>query len=413
MKIFRLISVLFLLVLCSCTKQMTVVVSNPADFDRQTEMVELALDEVCGRLGLDDGETFIITRSNAEQVPYQITYDQKVIFPATLSAGASESFKIKSGTPSEPTVRVCGAHYPERVDDIAWENDVIGFRVYGFKEDNPSGYDIFVKRDTDLPAVPEMYRKAFDPQLKKIHKQLRKTDKDSADRFNCDHMSFHVDHGYGADCYGVGPTLGAGVAALLDGGGIVYPSCYESFRILDNGPLRFSLELVFRPFSVGENKNVVETRVITLDLGSHFNRTAVTYANLKNTSPVVSGIVLQDKDGKETGDASKGYIVYPAPTINYDKQRTVDNGTIFVANVYPADLQKTETVYFSDEESSNERGNTKGHILAYSEYVPGSEFVYYWGAGWDHSDMKTYDDWKECLERFSSQLRKPMIVTLK
>ena len=192
----------------------------------------------------------------------------------------------------------------------------------------------------------------------------------------------------------------------------MYPYCYESFRVLDNGPLRFSLELVFRPFSVGENKNVVETRVITLDLGSHFNRTAVTYANLKNTSPIVSGIVLQDKDGKSVGDASKGYISYPAPTINYDKQRTVDNGTIFVGNVYPHELHKTDIVYFSDQESSKERGNSKGHILAYSEYTPGSELVYDWGAGWNHSDMKSYEDWKECLERFSAQLRKPMIVTI-
>ena len=30
-------------------------------------------------------------------------------------------------------------------------------------------------------------------------------------------MSFHVDHGYGADFYAVGPTLGAGTSALLDG----------------------------------------------------------------------------------------------------------------------------------------------------------------------------------------------------
>lgn len=413
MKIFRLISVLFLFVLCSCTKEMTVVVSNPADFDRLIEMVELNLDDISTRLKLEDDENFVITGVNAEEIPYQITYDRKVIFPATLSKGVSESFKIKAGTPSVVPVKVCGNHYQEREDDIAWENDVIGFRVYGFKEDNPSGYDIFVKRDTDMPAVPEMYRKALDPQLKKMHKELKKIDKDSADRFKCDHMSFHVDHGYGADCYGVGPTLGAGVAAFIDEETILYPYCYESYRILDNGPLRFSLELMFRPFTIGECKNVTETRIITLDLGSHLNRTSVSYTNLTKAYPFVSGIVLQDKDGKAVGDASKGYIAYPAPTINYDKQRIVDNGSIFVGHVYPNKLTKVGITYFSDEESRKLRGNTKGHMLAYSNYIPGPSFIYYWGAGWDHSDMKSYEDWKAYLEKFSAQLREPMIVTLK
>lgn len=397
--------------LFACSQVMTVTVCNPADVDRETEMVEIALDKVTTVLGLQDDETFIV-RSSGQEVPYQITYDGKVIFPVKLIAGATESFQITKGTPSEVTQQVRGDHYPRRVDDICWENDLIGFRVYGFKEDNPSGYDIFVKRNTDLPAIPEMYRRAFDPELKKTLKKLKKTDKDSAARFNCDHISFHVDHGFGADCYGVGPTLGAGTNALLDGDKIVYPFCYDSFRILDNGPLRFTIELVFRPFKYGEHENVIETRVITLDLGTYFNRTSVSYANLDSTAPIVTGIVLQDKDGKAVGDPSKGYIAYPAPTINYDKQREVDNGTIFVGHVYPEELAKTDLVYFSEQESK-QRGDTKGHVLAYSQYDPKTPFVYYWGAGWNHSLMESYQQWTSLLEKFSAQLRNPINITIK
>jgi hypothetical protein len=396
--------------LFSCSQVLTVTVTNPADLDRETEMVEISLDKVTSALGLEDGETFVV-RSSGQAVPYQVTYDGKVIFPVTLKAGASESYKITEGTPDQVTEQVRGDHYPRRVDDICWENDLIGFRVYGFKEDKPSGYDIFVKRNTELPAIPEMYRRAFDPQLKKVHKQLKKADKDSADRFNCDHISFHVDHGFGADCYGVGPTLGAGTNALVDEGTIVYPYCYDSFRILDNGPLRFTIELTFRPFKYGESENVVETRVISLDLGSYFNRTIVQYANLDKPAPIVTGIVLQDKDGKAVGNASEGYIAYPAPTINYDKQREVDNGTIYVGHVYPGQLDKAEIVYFSDEESKN-RGNAKGHVLASSNYDPKAPFVYYWGAGWNHSQMKSYEQWTALLEKFSAQLRNPINITV-
>lgn len=395
----------------SCTREMTVVVSNPAGIDRNTEMVELAHDAVVSRLSLVEDESFRIEDGKGSEVPYQVTHDGLVIFPVTLRTGESQSFKITEGRPSEVTVRVCGDHYPKRVDDICWENELIGFRAYGFKEDKASGYDIFVKRNTDLPAIPEMYRRSFDPELKKVHKELKKTDKDSAARFLCDHISFHVDHGFGADCYGVGPTLGAGTAALLDGERIVYPYCYDSFEILDDGPLRFTIRMTFRPFDIGASKNVVETRVITLDLGSYLNRTSLSFANLDKTCPIVSGIVLQDMDGKEFGDASKGYISYPAPTINYDKQREVDNGTIFVGSIFPCGAAKTETVYFSEEESKS-RGGSKGHVLAYSEYDPKSPFVYYWGAGWDHSQMKSYEDWKSYLDVFSTQLRNPIKVTI-
>lgn len=49
-------------------------------------------------------------------------------------------------------------------------------------------------------------------------------------------ISFHVDHGEGMDVYAVDYTLGGGTAALLDSAGnIVYPYCYESYEILDNG----------------------------------------------------------------------------------------------------------------------------------------------------------------------------------
>ena len=81
-----------------------------------------------------------------------------------------------------------------------------------------------------------------------------------------------MDHGYGCDVYAVGPTLGAGTTALLDGEDIVYPFCYDKFEILDDGPLRFTIKLTFRPFNLGEKENIVETRIISLDLGRYFQQ---------------------------------------------------------------------------------------------------------------------------------------------
>jgi hypothetical protein len=220
-----------------------------------------------------------------------------------------------------------------------------------------------------------------------------------------------VDHGYGCDVYAVGPTLGAGTTALLDGEDIVYPFCYDKFEILDDGPLRFTIKLTFRPFNLGEKENIVETRIISLDLGRYFNKTEISFENL-DSNPIVAGIVLQDKDGKEIADAEKGYIAYPAPTMNFDKHQDVDNGIIFVASVFPEALTKAETVYFPDEESKA-RNNSTGHVLAYSEYESGKPFEYYWGAAWDHSNVKSYQEWISIVEKFSAQLRTPLIVKMK
>ena len=396
-------------ILSGCGDILTVTVSNPLEADRQTELVEIPLTEVYAALGLAEDDSFVV-RNGKEEVQYQVTHDGKVVFPVTLTASQSQTFTLRKGTPAEFISKVRGDHYPNRVDDICWENDLVGYRVYGYKEDKASGYDIFTKRNTDLLVIPEMYRKALDPEMKKRQKAIEKEfGKDSATRFNNELMSFHVDHGYGADFYAVGPTLGAGTSALLDGEEIVYPFCYDKFEILDNGPLRFTIKLTFRPFKIGASENVVETRVISLDLGSHFNKTVVSFEGLDTPTPIVTGMVVQDKDGKSVGDAAKGYIAYPAPTMNFESYKEVDNGTVFLGHVFPTELESTELRYFSDKESKS-RGGSKGHMLAHSTYDPAKPFVYYWGFGWNFWNIETYEEWIAHVEAFSVQLRNPITV---
>ena len=147
-----LIAAAIQLILSGCGSVLTVNVSNPLLEDRHPELVELELSEVTSRLKLDEDETLIIT-SNSTEVPYQTTYDGKIVFPAKLGSGASQTFVLRKGTPAEVVTKVRGDHYPNRVDDICWENDLVGFRIYGFKEDNPSGYDIFTKKNTAITVT--------------------------------------------------------------------------------------------------------------------------------------------------------------------------------------------------------------------------------------------------------------------
>ena len=391
---------------CNDSRTVTVTVTNPLAMERSNEMVEVSMETVTDRLGLAATAQIVVLNADGQQVPYQITYDGKVIFPAAIAAGGTATYTIQTGTPEAFDVKACGRCYPERMDDMAWENDLVAFRAYGpalqAKGERGFGYDLFTKYNTTEPILEAMYAKELDKETLAKIAELKKTDPKAAAELSRE-RSYHIDHGYGMDCYAVGPTLGAGVAALMVNDSIIYPWCYKNQEILDNGPLRFTVKLEFTPLTVKGDSTVVETRLITLDAGSHLNKTAVSYSNLKETLPIVAGIVLHEPDGAVVADAANGYITYVDPTTG------PDNGKIFMGAAVPAVVKDAKTVLFSEKEKK-ERNNADGHVLAVSDYEPGSEYVYYWGFAWDKADIKTADAWNRYMADFAQKVRNPLTV---
>ena len=391
---------------CNDSRTVTVTVTNPLAMERSNEMVEVSMETVTDRLGLADTAQIVVLNADGQQVPYQITYDGKVIFPAAIAAGGTATYTIQTGTPEAFDVKACGRCYPERMDDMAWENDLVAFRAYGpalqAKGERGFGYDLFTKYNTTEPMLEAMYAKELDKETLAKIAELKKTDPKAAAELSRE-RSYHIDHGYGMDCYAVVPTLGAGVAALMVNDTIIYPWCYKNQEILDNGPLRFTVKLEFTPLTVKGDSTVVETRLITLDAGSHLNKTAVSYSNLKETLPIVAGIVLHEPDGAVVADAANGYITYVDPTTG------PDNGKIFMGVAVPAVVKDAKTVLFSEKEKK-ERNNADGHVLAVSDYEPGSEYIYYWGFAWDKADIKTADAWNRYMADFAQKVRNPLTV---
>ena len=391
---------------CNDSKTVTVTVTNPLAMERSNEMVEVSMETITNRLGLADTAQIVVLDADGQQVPYQITYDGKVIFPATIAANGAATYTIQTATPEAFDVKACGKCYPEGMDDMAWENDLVAFRAYGpalqAKGERGFGYDLFTKYNTTEPILEAMYAKELNKETRAKIAELKKTDPKAAAELSRE-RSYHIDHGYGMDCYAVGPTLGAGVAALMVNDSIIYPWCYKNQEILDNGPLRFTVKLEFTPLTVKGDSTVVETRLITLDAGSHLNRTAVSYSNLKETLPIVAGIVLHEPDGAVVADAANGYITYVDPTTG------PDNGKIFMGAAVPAVVKDAKTVLFSEQEKK-ERNNADGHVLAVSDYEPGSEYVYYWGFAWDKADIKTADAWNRYMADFAQKVRNPLTI---
>ena len=409
MKKLSFISLLALLVGCSPkqSEDFAIIVSNDQAFDRE-ELIEVPISDISKRVKLVDEEQYIILDANGNQVAYQITYDDKLLFPAMVQANGETTYTIAVGEPIQVESSVYGRCFPERVDDMTWENDRSAYRAYGpalqARGERAFGYDIWVKRVPEL-VVEQRYAKHLDADIQKEVNLLRKVRKYKEANELFHSASFHVDHGDGLDCYSVGSTLGGGTAALMQGNEIIYPYCWKEYEIMENGPLRFTVKLTYNPFTVGKEENIVETRIISLEKGSQLNKTTISYAGLSNTTAVATGIVIHPENPEAyVLEGDKGYIAYADLTDNIKN----DNGAIYVGAVMPKKIKEAKTVLFTPKEAK-ERG-ALGHVLAISNYKPESKYTYYWGSGWSKYGFESMEDWTEYLDRYTQRVRHPLIV---
>lgn len=405
----RIFGLLFLAAAFACSEQkdMQITVNNPLALDRENEVVEIP-SETVSVIKAKYGNQFIITDSNGNEIASQLTYGSTLIFQASVPANGNVVYTVKAGTPQPYETITCGKHYPERIDDIAWENELTAFRTYGpalqATGERAFGYDLWAKR-VSHPVVEARYAKELNPETLQTIAELRKTDPKAAQEL-ANSVSYHIDHGNGLDYYSVGPTLGGGTAALMVDGEIVYPYCYHTYEILDNGPLRFTVSLTYHPLNIRENEDVIETRLLSLDAGSQLNKVAIEYKNLTETTPVATGLVIHEPSEVYRADTEKGYIAYADP-------EDPVNGRLYVGAVIPQPVKLTQAgaVYFSDEEKNERKAN--GHILAVSDYEPGDKYTYYFGGGWSKWGFNTPEDWFAYIGQYAEKVNNPLQITVR
>lgn len=344
-----------------------IIVSNPLPQPR-TEMVEVEASSL-------PVAPFVIRDSRGSELPWQLTHDGKVIFPATVGPSGEASYTVAPGKPAPVDERVYAAFYPERVDDMAWENDYAAYRAYGpaFGASGGAayGYDVFTK-STTRPVVPERY---FKELVQKV--------------------SYHTDHGDGMDVYDVGPTLGGGATAPLGrDGNLIFPGAFSEWKILDNGPLRTTIELVY---NYGGGK---ETRLITLDAGTPFNHTECRFEGFDADS-VAAGVVIHKPTAEEYVTGAD-YVAFNDPT-TAPGGRGVGRIYVGVVNAQPG----VTTRYMP---LPAPKGMATGHAVTVAPYSEGSEYSYYWGSSWNKGRFMTFDSWVNALEDMSRRLRAPMKV---
>lgn len=262
----------------------------------------------------------------------------------------------------DKTVSAFGMIYPRRYDDLAWENDLVAFRTYGpgMKNEKLYGYDIFLKRNTNERILPKMYEDFFNG------------------------ISYHEDHGYGLDCYDVGPTLGAGATAIVDtDGSLIFPGCYNKCNILVNGPKMFIASLIYDPVFV-DGDTITEQRYIMLESGTNLNSTSVIYHGATKPLKIATGIAIHD-NGPVFIDDGKQFMAYLEPTLGHE------NGKVFMGAVFP---KKMDDIRLQENDGAK-------HLIAYTTFYPGNPYSYYWGYGWDKANVPDMSSWLEILKRLS------------
>ena len=397
--------------------EVKITVSNPIGIARSGEMVEINMADIQAKLGQTAG--VIVTDADGREVPSQVTHDRKLIFQASVAPKGKSVYYAKTGKPASYEARVFGRQFPERVDDIAWETDRVAFRCYGpalqKSGERAWGYDIWNKRTSKL-VVEDRYASELNPEMQRKVAALRSEGKndEADDLYNS--VSYHVDHGNGMDCYKVGPTLGCGTNALLTNGEINYPRCYHHYEILDKGPLRFTVMLVYGTENINGH-DVTETRIVSLDAGSHLNKAIISYEGLTAETPMAVGIVVHNENPTAyILNSQSGYMGYEDlgdPLQYKEKYRATQNkdfGKIYAGAVFPEHLQKME---FKAEQGLP---GATGHILSIAPIAPSAQYTYYFGSGWSRNpetSLQSLTDWEAYLNQFAQQVKAPLKVKVK
>lgn len=415
----------------SYAQQATVVVNNPTDAQRQ-ELVEVNISDVKAKLaGIapKKGEAYIVKNKRGQQIGSQITHDGKLLIDASIRPHGSATYYISIGKPYPQKVWTTGALYKMRKDDIAWENDRCAYRVYGpalqRTGERSFGTDIWAKNTPDT-VVYERYvmdkqgnvdgdkvdekvkseeRKMKNLSGAALEAQKAKIKALKAESYEIDvTTSFHLDHGNGLDPYRVGATLGLGAPSLMIGNQQFLPYCYKTYKILDNGPLRFTVELTYNPSTIGDMQNVVEHRIISLDKGSNFNKMTVWYDGLTHPTDFATGFPIHEED-TETKTFAKDYVSYADPTDNMEGNQS----QVYVGVLFPYGIDNTYYQLFDKKHDG-----ATGHALGIKTGLKdGEKFSYYFGAAWSKYDVRSYTEWQIRIKDYLEALKTPLKVEIK
>ncbi|NML58970.1 DUF4861 family protein [Chryseobacterium cheonjiense] len=369
--------------------QKIIEVNNTLDFSRK-EVVAVPVSQL--RSFLDKNKEADLRIKDAAGTPILIQWidndgdgnNDELLFQANVEGHQKTVYTMVANS-AEPLpkseISTFSRLVPERVDDYAWENDNIAFRMYGPKGQQEalqgiksstlsSGVDIWLKR-TKLPVINKWYK-----------------------GYLTDPMYYHKDtRGEGYDPYHVGNSRGTGGIGIWVDDKLQVSKNFVTSRTVAEGPLRTVFELTYHPWS---EFGVKETKRISLDLGSNFSRFESGFESEKQVPNYAIGISLHKNEGEATLNDKNGYYLH------WEK---IDDAFVGEGIVIDPRIVEKSIAFRSDvPDESNLYVITK----------PQDKLVYYAGFAWQKSgDIQTQLDWENILKKQSEIIKNPLIIKIK
>lgn len=294
--------------------------------------------------------------------------------PAVTGAGAMKAPANTTAVASAPAMIAAPStwarYVPERLDDFAWENDLVAFRAYGpaiktTKGTEDSGIDCWFK------SVPY-------PIIDKWYAGEKKG------------ISYHVDHGEGYDPYHVGGSRGCGGLGIWKNGKLYTAGPYKTWKLISRETQKSVFELTY-DYNV-EGDAIHEVKRITIELGKRLFQAESTFT--RNGKPAVLdiGIGITTHDGKATAtlNQKQGWMAC------WEKidANTLGTGVVMA----PSRIREMREIKSAKADAS--------HALLLTRSDGQGKVTYYAGFDWQGADKTiTPEKWHAFLASFASQLR--------
>lgn len=379
--------ILFLVFLSACAQKKAdkiIVVKNSLDIERTFETVELTKDF----LGVDDLSTIGIRDIETNELQITQTVDNdgdgvmdQLLFQPKITANSVKKYAAVQVSEEErpEAVDYCYSRFvPERTDDYAWENDKVGFRVYGpnaqYRFENKlkegtlsSGVDAWLKK-VDYSIIDPWYKKY--------------TEKTG---------TYHEDTGEGLDNFHVGKSRGVGGIAYKQDSTYYFSKNFIKWRTICMGPIRTSFHLEYAPWDA-EEKTIKDSKTISLDRGNNLSRFEVA---IQGVDTISAGLTLHEKDGLVSSHENETWITYWQPHAD------AELGTAIVAPSY----------YFAGYETYDveqpDLSNAYMHLN-----VKNNKVVYYAGFAWSKSgQFKNKYEWELYLSSYAKKINHPLQIS--
>ncbi len=307
----------------------------------------------------------------------------ELVFEVTLGPNEVKEFVLSQSDEAglTPSTRTTHSRFvPERVDDYAWENDLVAFRTYGpeaqrLVDENKkggtlsSGLDCWLKR-VNYPVIDKWYKKYVDGG------------------------SYHKDDGEGYDPYHVGASRGCGGIGIWKNDSLYVSKNFVSYRKIAEGPLRNIFELTYAPWQA-DGAVINETKRITIDLGEQLYKVEEILSSDKELPNITIGITLHEKSGVVAANPQLGVFSYWEP---------IDDSELGTAVLISA----TDIITHSDF-----RTRKKDLSQLYVIAKPHRKLVYHTGYAWKKAGaIQTHEEWTTYLNTFSKRLNTPLVVTV-